>query len=538
MPETRSHPEAMMGAAPIHLGAAFATGRNVEYAYSWRTGEQLIPVLEIENKEDRDRWGLENIRVFSDGTLPSPELNWKPVIDSWLTDLKTAVVNRLGRKEAKEAELDIKAMMAVSASARAMEQTAGGADKYVALITADREGDLDRQDTWAEFLLHNDPDKLNRVISHPLVKRYYNRLLEDAGIAEVQEWHKAQPSSWKTEKGKADERKLVRYLRSKNGDYKGGFNEYIADVLLAEDSEEFRAQQLENGLGDTCRWAAARLACDAFLVDKFTRWEFEIDKAGEYRMKPSPTWGGDPLRSILEPSFLPRRIKKMYRDTPEVLDMMDASFRMDDAATQDEIFKKEQLQPSMVIGLKNLARYNIALFAFLGGSRATGVPLWTKDTIGKDLPIIAEMLDQIYGSIEDEDGFPIGKHVVGAMIAKIVFTKALSAVHETAPPDIRDRMAYILETEGGEPFKEAMVFLWGPKLDSTEGWLKSLTAARTRMVFRPNKFPEVVETLRKARFLLEFNDQTAEGVEVGQKWKVIRGIFKFAKGISAMPVRY
>jgi hypothetical protein len=75
-------------------------------------------------------------------------------------------------------------------------------------------------------------------------------------------------------------------------------------------------------------------------------------------------------------------------------------------------------------------------------------------------------------------------------------------------------------------------------LDGTEGWLKSLTAARTGIVFRPNIFPEVVETLRNTRLLLEFNDQRAQGIESGQRWKLVKGIFKFARGIAAMPVRY
>lgn len=540
MPEAEPSPEAREMVSPSYIGAVFETGRSLSLVRDWVTGEWLVPEpLDVKKKEDRDRWCLENLRVFSDGTLPSPEWKWKPVVDFWLTELKTAASrSELARDELRETEKKIKAMMAVSASARAMEMTAGSAEKYVNYITGG-DGDLDKQDYWEEFLLNNDYDKLNLVFADPLVKHYYERIKKDAGTENVQEWRKEKdkkgewqtvPSSWETNKEAALQGKLVEYLRAKGGKgYKGGFNEYIADFLLAEDSKEFISEQLGKGLGNSCRWAAARLACDAFLVDKYTRWEFEVspenyekDPENKLKLKPFPGWGGDPLRALLEPSFLPRRIKKTYQGEheQEILNMMDKAFRPEDIFSKNEELKREELPVSMVVHLKQYARYNAALWSFLGGSRAPAIPQWTKDTITKDLPAMAELLDQVYGVTINKPESNTGKHVVGAMMARILQCKALATALESARPGFGDKISSLFGVETARPFLEILKVIWGPDIDAKSGFLASLAGGRTAMVFRGNKFgAEAV--LKDAWEILATNDQDPKGRGRAKVWNTM-----------------
>ena len=81
----------------------------------------------------------------------------------------------------------------------------------------------------------------------------------------------------------------------------------------------------------------------------FTQWEYEIDKEvlrlqkerGEeekgIQLKPSPGWGGNPLTAVLKPSFLPRRIKRVYRKEDEtIMNMTDSAFR-----PEKDIFERE-----------------------------------------------------------------------------------------------------------------------------------------------------------------------------------------------------
>jgi len=63
--------------------------------------------------------------------------------------------------------------MAVTASARLMETSGGDLGSYLTMITGGAEKPLNsRQEEWADFLLHNDPEKLNRVLETPLIKDF------------------------------------------------------------------------------------------------------------------------------------------------------------------------------------------------------------------------------------------------------------------------------------------------------------------------------------------------------------------------------
>ncbi len=547
MPEAR--PEGAGREIPRHVGAVFDQSIVRPSVYDYVTNKDLLPVLDIRKPQDRMVWALENIRVFSDGTLSRPEMRWKPVVDEWLTDLKTAaskvVVVEDERKWARELELDIKAMMAVSSSARAMEVTGGSAAIYVSLITASENGDLDKQDSWAEFLLHKDSEKLARVVNNPLVRFFYCHLLEDAGFSFPREWKDAskplkyeedidRPGKLTLDVDKARSGPLVGFLRSKappgakDFEYRGGFDAYIADLLannlVHPDVQAFILDEgFEKNIDTTSIWAAAKLACDAFLVDKYAKWEYEVtdvlsstvdDKwENSYQLKPFAGWGGNPLTSILMPSFLPRDIKKVYLGKDKaVLDLIDSAFRPVEAL--DKIKENKRLPASMVGNLKNYARYNDALWRLLGGSRAPGIPQWTNKIMQEELPTIVELLDQVYGGLDNKDTINpsepenIGKHMVGLMVARLLQCKALATAVESAKPGFKEKMRILFDAKGeSRPFLEVLQFLWGPDLDAKRGFLVALTAGRTRLVFRGNEFKEVDGALKDAWELLSSNDQ-------------------------------
>jgi len=251
--------------------------------------------------------------------------------------------------------------------------------------------------------------------------------------------------------------KLVNYL--KDFGKEGGFAGYINEVLLASD--------IGKDFSDDSRWAAARLACDAFLVDLYTRWQNGLTAGGKEKLnlKPAENWGGNPLDSILNPSSL-LRAKGVYIDQPLILDWIDASFRPLD------IFKdgreKDMLMPSMTVNLKKLGRYNEALNSFLGDSMGSGIPRLDDKTMYESLPNIISQLDQLYGGIKEGDK-PLGKHIVGAMVTRILYTKVAAAMVESDKPGFFK----LIGTDDKEnPFYPVLVGLFGPNLDNRGGLIK------------------------------------------------------------------
>lgn len=494
---------------PAEFVAIFRQGRYGTYEKMWKDKVKFLDVL---NAKDRLAWCFLNMGAFTNGIIPSPEQNWKAIIDTWSRDLDDsaflAKASTEQLKEIKSTKELLRSMMAVSASARAMEQSGGAASKYVATLTVSRDGDLDKQDSWAEFLLHKDSEKYRRVVSSPLVKTYYDRLLKDAGVTVQPGKDSGQGdnkvSIIEVNKEVALKGKLLEYL-VKGKDYKGGFDAYVKEILLPGDN-------------DFSHWAAAKLACDAFLVDKFTRWEYEITGGknpkpeDELMIMPFAGWGGDPLRAILQPSFLPRVIKGVYSDEDKaIMDMTDAAFRPDD------IFAKlgniEPIPVSMVGHLKDYARYNDALWKFVGGSRAPAIPAWTSKIMNEELPAIAELLDQVYGGKGEKDYPDTGKHLVGAMMARILETKALATTAESSRPGFKDNMKILFnvgDPKEARPFLEVEKFLWGPDLDAKRGFLASLVGSRTRLVLNRNYFG-AEERLKNVWELLYTNDQDPKG---------------------------
>lgn len=569
---------------PQQFVSLFREGR---YGLNEKAWKDKVDFVSVRIDSDRNKWALKNMGAFNNGVIPAPDRNWKEVVDTWLRDMQdAAMLGKLDNGELKrvaETRKDLLAMMAVSASARAMEQSGGAISTYVATLTQDPKGDLDTQDKWAEWLLHKDPEKYRRLISNPLVERYYKRLCEEAGL-DIPEGRDTgdkgvgvcnfgtDVKDIKVDVAKARGSKLVDYLRwdRKEGNYKGGFNAYVDDVLLTGDTEEERREDEAGKVDRATRWSAAKLACDAFLVDKLTRWDYEMSKVrpgepgyvegertlsdgrGDYQLhddrqlRPFEGWGGDPLRAVLEPSFLPRRIKGVYAGADRaVLDMFDMAFRPDDIFNKQQrlyesrAIKKpvEPIPASMVGHLKNLARWGTAHWTALGGSRGPGLPLWTKDTLGKDLGIVADMLDQVYGGAGDIEEVRIenqtvqvkeGKYVVGAMIARLLQAKALATAQETMRPGGWERLNQIFgsdKTPGARPFAEVMQALWGDNLKAQSGWLVNRAGARERIRFvdRPGGLNYGTEkALSNTWDILASNDQDPRGQRVAKAVGVAR----------------
>lgn len=582
MTEAMTTPESFaVPPPPANTVAIFREGRYGIYERPWH---DKVDFLDIDKPEDRDRWVFLNMAVFNDGTIPAPESNWRSVVDYWLTDLRDSArlyqrkLERLRpvdagkikevQKGVKQTERKIKAMMAVSASARAMEDSAAVPDRYLKHISMSRgdEPDTDAQDYMASFLLHKDSDKYIRVITDPLVGHYYQKVLEAAhlktftpdpslGIADTEpEWHKViekrdkatgkvisvKVVPWDDPDGKArcsrviiasleemEKDDKIKDIREKGKDspndpnnrliyylckdaQKGGFEAFIEEVLLKEDADFISQNFGEDGLPETIRWSAARLACDAFFVDKFTRWTFQltsVDRTGSIRseseiydgdslrLAPRQDWGGDPFTNILQPSFLPRQIKRVYTEEAAViLDLIDKAFRPDDiffgAEGMEEGLPDKILHPTAVEHFKNIVRYNQALGFFFGSSRAAMVPKFRMSDLRDSLEQTGEKLAQIYGTLGENRGKDTGKQIMGAIMARLILAKAVAArASMVNPPFFKEVFGTLTDPRSSQPLAELREYLFGPGLDwRGGGFVADLISRRTKYIIKGNRF--------------------------------------------------
>jgi hypothetical protein len=500
------------GELPLHIGAVFSGGRN-----ELQVEHESIPVLDIKKENDRIQYILENIHAFN--VLLRQPTAWKAAIDIWLSDAQIAAQSKgLERGSFEEFKVKIMSAMAITASARLMESSGGDLGSYLTMITGGGEKPAtSKQEEWSEFLLHADPDKLNKVLDMPLVATFFSVLMEDAGLVndEKSRWRKEpdsenpskeiwKPSSLRMIKGKTIEDiasgRLMKYLREDGG----GFNKYIEEVLLPTVNKDVVEN---NKFSEDSVWAAARLACDVFLVDFFPRWEYLISEGGTKKVDlyPSKNWGGDPLFSIIKPSSLPR-LKGVYRDEPKLLDWIDASFKPLDVFVGER--SKHLLVPSMATNIKKLARYNDALNTFLGDSMASGVPNLDPKTLPETIGKITSLFDQLYGQIKEKDkngnDIPVGKHIVGAMLMRVFYTKVAAAVSES---DRATFLQIIGSDDEKRPFYPVLATLLGPDLSGKSGLIKSLVAAREGIVIEGNMFG-AEKQYKDAMTLLFTNDQT------------------------------
>jgi hypothetical protein len=522
---------------PLYFGAVFKGGKNEVHV----DRPDLISTLDVNDEKDRTRFIFKNIHAFD--YRYGKGSAWKVVVDDWIKDYEIANEGANIDSRAEEEFLGkLKAAMAVTASARAMESSGGSAKSYmVNLVGANERGEpiTGEQDLSSSFLLHADPGKLNLVINDPLVKPFYDKLMEDAYIDQGpdSEWVGGTPNVVRLEKLNVESirenSQLVKYLRNeaKRDDKKdakgGGLQGYIEGFLLPKIN-------LGEGVDDRVKIAAARIACDAFLVDKWTRWvdliteqgATELDKDTALKLQPMEQWGGDPLNAVLHPSALPR-MKKVYtgRDSV-VLDLVDSAFRpMDIYDNLSERYlngchKKlpDNIRlpvPSMVTNLKIYAKYSTALDKFVGGPMAAGIPAWTPDVLNKDLAEIAGLIRDVYGvqemTVKEKSGedvpFEVGKHIAGAIMMRLLYTKALAATMESAKPGFGDKMEIILDPKNRDrPFLDVRATLFGIKLNGSSGFIKGVVEGRLDLVVWQNMF-DAEKYYLNLRNLLETNDQ-------------------------------
>lgn len=573
--EAMSGREGTTSIIPRSIVAVFRQGKLGIFEKSWKG---RVEFLDLMKDEDRKRWCLKNIGAYSKGAIPG---HWKAVIDEWgaeFTDtIDSSGVDLRTRKEIEKTAEDLKAMMAITASAAAMVRSGGDPATYVGDLTGNPKGDLGKQDEWQAYLLHKSPEKLMRVVSDPLVGHYYKKLLDDAGIdvtwecgeavyeermraggqvtvvrhkvymdegryyyndgagrqreIEEEKVGRIKVSEFQVNKVKARSSDLVRYLRSKGaGEYKGGFNQYIDNVLLGAGEENYDPADVEKGKDDLTRWSAAKLACDAFLAEgKFTRMEWETSKFFEdedlragvrnqtygyteegrkYRrddpwmLLPDRGWGGDPLRGVLEPSFLTRWIKRMYSgENRVILDMVDAAFRPAGLWTKEGM---EPIPASMATHLKNLSRWGTALGDFLGDSMGTGIPVLSEKMMGETLPGIAKLLDQAFGN----------KEVTGEAMAQLILCKATAATMMADKSGLKESLKLLFNPTGdakdvgARPFLGVEKWLAGPDLDWRSGFIATLEHGGENLVFNER----AREMLRKAKDILAMGDEDPKTV--------------------------
>jgi hypothetical protein len=525
--------------------------------------------VSILDADGRKKWFTNNMHKRLRGRISGP---WFGVCKEMTDEIGSSVdtlrrskrLNSNDKDQIKSLETETVAAIAVSGSARAMEGSAGSAKAYLALLCGSSDpkaADAGIQDTLDDIILHNHPDRLNQVLAISGVKTYFNKMLTDAGI------NATSFVAWDEKEKKQSEFKFQIDVFQKivNGGLplvekfsKPGerFGEYINETIdsLPE-------------IGDTnAEFVNGRLAADVFLTDIFTRWQYGLLKQAESltnevveklknnagndeekklsvdkfrekltdkitKMKPIDTWGGDPLVHLEEPSILPRRFKKVYSDIGvEILDKLDAAFRPIDAINQVNDTKVCLLPVSMAVNLKAYDRFSDALWQVIGGSVASGVASFDV-RFGESLNNVALLLFQVYGTMETSDGQPIGKELVGLMMARIVECKAKAAVSSTADPSLATMLGIIFEDEtkgkGPMPYTESKKALWGPQSDGREGLIANWVSPQMGLKIKSGRF-SAQKHIQEAFNLLDTNAASA------QQRKDMRLIKKASIGMDAV----
>ena len=556
MPEASGSSERFAGSvgAP-HIGAVFEGSSATLRVQDLYTGRLMVKdrrALDIESEEERRLWVFRNIQAFD--LRASLKVPWIQAIQDWLEDIDTAPRRPLSpvvkpksweerqmqndqiAKEIEGTEDLIKAAMAITSSRKAMEISSGSMDSYIGALVGDVP---DRADTWSEYLIHNDPEKIETLKNNPLIRFFYNKLINDAYLPQYQKTNgrivedtegKPIPKYKIDESGEVEKNefwekavilsdepnpdsKLVEFL-NKSG-YKGGFREYCRQYLLRiKDEQIVKLASMDNlALDDDAMLAAATLATDIFLMTDYSKWESRVisafDKKGKKNLvlKPTPGWGGNPLASVIKPSLLPEDIKDVYKGDPVIMRWVDSIFTFVDAkAIGGKAFEDDVIQPTMLTKLKTLYRYGQALYAFFGSSTAASLPAWGRDqgTEGKQgIPAVAELLNQDIGRLLSDDqkevkkrtgdytGLPFGKEVMGDIVSKLLYLKAIAAVRQFYRPGV---LSLSMDPKDKRNMREIAEEYFGSGLRYASGYITASAAGRLEFEYPDN----VIVGARKA----------------------------------------
>lgn len=569
MPEAGASSERFAGSAGApHFGAVFEGSAATLKVEDYRTGKLMVKDrrgLDIENPEERRLWVFRNIEAFD--LRASLKIFWLQAIKDWEEDIDTALRQPLPQavkaksweekqeqnyQTAKEIEGTkdlVRAAMAVTASRKAMEVSAGSMDNYINALVGDVP---DRADTWSEYLIHDDEKKIKTLNGNPLIRFFYTRLMNDAYFPEYEKGAdgkiledtegKPIPEYKRDKNGKVERKdefweeavvlsrepnpdsKMVEFL-NKSG-YKGGFREYCRQYLLRiKDEQIMKLVSMDNlALDDDVMLAAATLATDVFLMTDYSKWESGVisarDKKGNRLvLKPTPGWGGNPLASIIKPSLLPEDIKGVYGGSSVIMRWVDSAFTFADAkakGTAADIKEGEDaksfeeafpIQPTMLTKLKVLYRYGQALYAFFGGSTAPTLPEWGRDqgTEGKQgIPAIVELLNQdlgrVYTGVQKKEIYdreqekmpkyvrlPFGKHLMGDLVSKLLYIKAIASVRQFYRPGV---LELVINSKDRRNMREVAEEYFGsdlsPKNRYSSGYIRASAGERLRFEYMNN----------------------------------------------------
>ncbi len=521
---------------PSGIGAIFVGGRMDQYirndeidpqenmiCHPWETQGEVESfvdssgkTVESTSRNGREGWLFEN--YYAAAMERGAEQSWYGIVKFWCDDFEASMDWLEGRKEAysqmssKEQEeflRKIKAFGAVFASARAAEASKGDYSQYAMFIAPPKPGetrpDLDKQDDWKDLLLAGDESKINIVLEDPLVGHFFERATESMGIP-VRLRESGKPQGWigwkewseevnstvfeggTDDKGKVKmkEGTLPYYLA--DGGKRGGFDGFIQEILLNEEA----VSEISTKLGNYGRHelqAAAKLACDTILVNgMYTLWEYNYDRDNNYTFAPHPNWGGDPFRFILEPSILPRRIKNVYAQNPDVMNAFDDAFNPKDSfkkLSEEDRKKLDPLKASGTTHLKRAYRLNAAIFEVLGDSQASGLAAFSEQAVD-NLYDAAKLIDYVYGN-KDRGEKQWGKRTAGLMMGRIVKTKAYALSTEWHKADFRDAFRVFMGSDDiTQAIMEAEKLVWGPERDGSGGLIGKITGGQLNFKVEQN----------------------------------------------------
>lgn len=505
---------------PLYMGAVFRGGQNESYLVS----PELVVRLDPEKQSDRRKFAYRNLYAFNSLYLKNARMNsgWLNATQSYETDLRVAKEKgaRITSAELESSNEFLKAAMGVTASARALEISGGSFEDYAKILTGGNEKgspNIGWQDENDAYLLHADPNKIIILLNDPLIKGYYDRLMKDLGIEQnlESEWHgdkKQTPRKITVdiEKINTEPSGVVHHVKDEAK--QGGLDAYIDKVLVNE--------VITTETDTRVTRAAAKLACDIFLVDKWTEY-FDIVNKSNMDDKPSKLqpiskgWGGDPFDFVIHPTGL-QRLKSVYKNSASiVLEMLDSAFRpVDIYETIKDLYKEEKgedLPPvirlpvaSAVTNIKTFNRQSQMINRITGGPMAQNLSLWGGPALS-DLLEAERLCAQVLGT-QEVDG-EIGRDIAGAQIIRILEAKILASTLETKPPDRGDALKIAFDPDAKtRPLYEARSFLLGPEFNYKQGHLQALQGGDVSFTIADNPFAE--DNYNDLIGMLRSNDQT------------------------------
>ena len=524
---------------PLYIGAVFRGGQNEPYLVS----PELVVRLDPEKQLDRRRFVYRNLHAFNSLYLKSAKMNagWLNATQNYETDLRVAKEKgaKITSAELESSNEFLRAAMAVTASARAMEVSEGSFDGYGKALTGGEKGtDAGWQDTWDAYILHADPNKIISLLNDPLVKKYYDRLMKDLGVEQngESEWHgdkyqTPRKISFDSDGVNMASNGAIHYVQDEGKH--GGFDAYIDKVLV----KEVKTTEVDTRVIR----AAAKLACDIFLVDKWTEYLDIVNKSNmsnkPSKLQPIPKgWGGDPFDFVLHPTGL-QRLKGVYKGSDVVvLDNLDSGLRPVDIYEKlDRVHmsKKGDILPSKirlpiasgVTNIKTLNRQAQLINRVTGGPMAPNLSVWSGPALN-DLMEAERLIAQVLGTQEVETGDGLGQAIAGAQIIRIYQAKLLANALETLPPDSGDALRIVFDPDSKmRPLYDARSFLMGPEFNFKQGHLQALQGGDFSFTIADNPFAK--KELDVLLELLKSNDQSGKlnatlmqrigsGIRVGQ----------------------